>query len=405
MAVDLRFFSHSQRGHWAYAWVLSGYTTAIVGIPAALTPDQAFDVVCSRVENIIIGILCMGAITMIASPESVGPLLEKLVMATDQQLPQLLSSCLSLERDCSSLARFLAGLAANAVSIEDLRHGFVFEETGSGFSRANLGQFHLQCLRVAMASGSLNAHLRSIRHLLESSQLPYLTPALQRSQEAVLKSFGSPRHLQTCPVYERLDEALRQLLISVHADGARYRSETCDGVELFGLVKVRRLLACLRSYFETRSALFVEGHRTLPSSPAKITTPIDMAIAVKAVLRVSVTIGIASLFWIATAWPAGDTFLIWAAIACTRFVITPDPARATLAMFSGMLIAALPAYVITFYLLPAVDGFAMFALVLFPFIFLGAGIGASLGRNVEVTTAMMLLMGGWSPPMSSTMTP
>jgi hypothetical protein len=63
------FFSHSQRGHWAYAWVLSGYTTAIVGIPAALTPDQAFDVVCSRVENIIIGILCMGAITMIASPE------------------------------------------------------------------------------------------------------------------------------------------------------------------------------------------------------------------------------------------------------------------------------------------------------------------------------------------------
>jgi uncharacterized membrane protein YccC len=31
------FFSHYQRGHWAYAWVLSGYTTAIVGIPAALT--------------------------------------------------------------------------------------------------------------------------------------------------------------------------------------------------------------------------------------------------------------------------------------------------------------------------------------------------------------------------------
>ena len=29
------YFSHYQRGHWAYAWVLSGYTTAIVGVPAA----------------------------------------------------------------------------------------------------------------------------------------------------------------------------------------------------------------------------------------------------------------------------------------------------------------------------------------------------------------------------------
>src|SRR6266404_7989188 len=35
------FFSHYQRGHWAYAWVLSGYTTAIVGIQAALTPVLA----------------------------------------------------------------------------------------------------------------------------------------------------------------------------------------------------------------------------------------------------------------------------------------------------------------------------------------------------------------------------
>ena len=35
------YFSHYQRAHWAYAWVLSGYTTAIVGIPAALAPHQA----------------------------------------------------------------------------------------------------------------------------------------------------------------------------------------------------------------------------------------------------------------------------------------------------------------------------------------------------------------------------
>ena len=34
------YLSHYQRGQWAYAWILSGYTTAIVGVPAALAPNQ-----------------------------------------------------------------------------------------------------------------------------------------------------------------------------------------------------------------------------------------------------------------------------------------------------------------------------------------------------------------------------
>jgi uncharacterized membrane protein YccC len=391
------FFSHSQRGHWAYAWVLSAYTTAIVGIPAALAPDQAFDVVCSRAENIIIGILCMGTITMIASPESVRPLLERLVIAMDQKLGNLLSNCLSLQCDRPSKARLLAGLAANAVSIEDFRHGFVFEETGSGFSRANLGRFQLQCLGVAEASSSLDAHLRPIRHLLESGELPYLHEALERSRQAVVRSFHSLKHLQTSPVCQRLDEQLRQLLISARVDGLTYHCESPDSAELVGLFKLSRLLVCLTTYFETRSALFAETPQPLPSLPAKITTSIDFSVAAKAVLRVCGTIGTASLFWIATAWPAGDTFLIWATIACTQSVITPDPARATDAKLRGMLPAALPAYIITFYLLPAVDGFAMFVLVLLPFVFVGAGIGASLGRNGEVTAAMIVLMNGMEP--------
>jgi uncharacterized membrane protein YccC len=79
------YFSHYQRGQWAYAWVLSGYTTAIVGIPAALAPDQAFTIIASRAENIIIGILCMGAVSMIVFPETVSRSLVKLVPVGDER--------------------------------------------------------------------------------------------------------------------------------------------------------------------------------------------------------------------------------------------------------------------------------------------------------------------------------
>ncbi len=95
------YFSHYQRGHWAYAWVLSGYTTAIVGIPAALAPDQAFTIIASRAENVIIGVVCMGVVSLIAFPETVSRTLVKLVQATDAELSRLLSACLSLESDYS----------------------------------------------------------------------------------------------------------------------------------------------------------------------------------------------------------------------------------------------------------------------------------------------------------------
>jgi len=88
------FSSYSRRDDWAYAWVLSGYTTAIVGIPAALEPESAFQIIASRGENILIGILCMGGVDMIASPELVGDRVTNLVRSMDKDLSDLLSICL-----------------------------------------------------------------------------------------------------------------------------------------------------------------------------------------------------------------------------------------------------------------------------------------------------------------------
>jgi uncharacterized membrane protein YccC len=62
-----------------------------------------------------------------------------------------------------------------------------------------------------------------------------------------------------------------------------------------------------------------------------------------------------------------------------------------------MVIAALPAYLITFYLLPQVDGFVMLVLVLFPFLLFGVGIGTSFRRPGEVGAAMILLGSGLDP--------
>ncbi len=389
------FFSHYQRGQWAYAWVLSGFTMAIVGIPAALTPDSAFDVISSRAENIIIGILCMGMVSMIAFPESVRSLMIKQVKTTDRQLLQLLSACLSHKGDSSNLNRALRKVTANAVSIENFRHGFAFEETGTGFSRGNLGRFHLECLEVANAAVNLDTLLFSARLSLENGELPCLSGALDRSRKALMASVRRVQDGRSRAFYDRLNRELKELQTSTYFAEVRYGE--LKEVELVGIVKVRRLLQCLINYLETKSVLCTEAPATRPPLAAKIAAPIDTGAAAIAVLRVFVTVGLAALFWIGTAWPAGSTFLTWVGVVSCRFVIEPSPSRSTEALFRGMLIAAGPAYLITFYVMPRMDGFAMFVLALFPFVFLGTGIGTSLGRPIEVVAGIILLMSGLDP--------
>src|ERR1700744_508491 len=42
----------------AYAGMLSGYSAAIIGLPAALAPEQAFDIAVGRCLEIMLGIAC-----------------------------------------------------------------------------------------------------------------------------------------------------------------------------------------------------------------------------------------------------------------------------------------------------------------------------------------------------------
>jgi uncharacterized membrane protein YccC len=98
--------------------------------------------------------------------------------------------------------------------------------------------------------------------------------------------------------------------------------------ELAGVIKVRQLLYSLRDFLQARSEVFAEALPSRPRLVAKLSAPIDEGVAAVSLLRVFVAVGAASIFWFATAWPAGDTFLIWVAIGTCRFVIAPDPSKA-----------------------------------------------------------------------------
>jgi uncharacterized membrane protein YccC len=391
------YFSHYQRGYWAYAWVLSGYTTAIVGIPAALAPNQAFSVIMSRAENVVIGVVCMGAVSMIAFPETVSRSLIKLVKATDAELCRLLSACLSLKSVDSGRNDALRKLTANALSIENLSHGFAFEEIGAGFSRANLRRFLLECLEVASCASNLDVQLVAIRRLTDGGGLAHLNGALCRVREAVIASFSSSSSRKKKIEWELIDHELKELQSLAGIPKADGEAAVERVEELATLIKLRQLVSSLRSFLQTRSEVFAETKPSRPALMANLSAPIDERVAATAVLRVFIAVGVGSIFWFATAWPAGDTFLIWVAIISCRTVIAPNPAKAARASFRGMVIAAVPAYFITFYVVPVMDGFTMFVLAIFPCLFIGVGIATSLRRAGEAVAAILVFGNGMAP--------
>ena len=105
----------------------------------------------------------------------------------------------------------LRKLTANALSIENLRHGFAFEEIGAGFNRTNLRRFLLECLEVASVARNLDVQLAAIRRLMDGGGLPHLNRALCRVREVVIASCTSSSDRESSIDYELIDRELKEL--------------------------------------------------------------------------------------------------------------------------------------------------------------------------------------------------
>ncbi len=60
------------RNFRSYGFVLAGYTAALIGIPAAQHPDGAFLSALTRVAEVVLGIVCSGAVSALVFPQFAG---------------------------------------------------------------------------------------------------------------------------------------------------------------------------------------------------------------------------------------------------------------------------------------------------------------------------------------------
>jgi uncharacterized membrane protein YccC len=353
------FGSQYARNFAAYSFVLSGYTAAIVGIPAALEANDAFFIATARVTEICLGIIVAAAVNRIVFPSSLAATLWQSVAAGRQALIDYLAGMTENGR----AAKSPAPLVSKAIAIENQRASAIFENREVRDRSNSLRLLNLALLRAVVAAQSLGDHLAYLRHAGRPVEASIYDAALGASQLLKLWQAGA---INASGLRQKLREAearrslARRLFpVSSSNDVAPRRAAA--------IASLRELFAALTAYAEAYEACIssktpVPGR--IPFSPAN-----DPIAALWTGLRAALAVVLVGWFWILSAWPHGSTAVILAAVATARLATMGHAVLLAVAATLIFSLATIPAFVIVDVLLPLASGFPMFALIVGPMLF------------------------------------
>ena len=352
------FGSQYARNFAAYSFVLSGYTAAIVGIPAALEANNAFFIATARVTEICLGIIVAAAVNRIVFPSSLAATLWQSVAAGRRALIDYLA-----EMSDEGRAAKAAPLVSKAIAIENQRASAIFEDRELRDRSSALRLLNLALLRSVAAAQSLGDHLAYLRHAGRPVGASINDAVSGASQSLKLWQAGA---INASGLRQKLREAeergsLARLLFPVSS------SDDVAPRQAAAVASLRELFAALTTYVQAYETC-VSSETPVPGrilfSPAN-----DPIAALWTGLRAALAVVLVGWFWILSAWPHGSTAVILAAVATARLATMGHAVPLAVAATMIFALATVPAFVIVEVLLPLTSGFPMFALIVGPMLF------------------------------------
>ena len=357
------FASRYAQNFTAYGFVLSGYTSAIVGIPGALDPANAFYVATARVTEVGLGIAVTATVSHLVLPASLTAALGRAIAEARNGLADYAATLLK-GSDAALLRKRLIG---EALAIKSLYASAIFE---SREIRDRSGA--VQRLEAAFADvvnlGELLAWQLDGLRASERSDDSKINEAVGEAILAIADWRNTD--IDASKLGERLVRARSTLPHSEELCRDASRSDT-EVVRGFAVVaRLRAFLAAFATYAHATEAFNSDkarSWRVVDSAASK-----DPVGALWAGLRAALALALVAIFWILADWPSGPTAVILAAVVTARLAIMENAGKAAIAGTFVVAFAALPAFIIIEVLLPHAQGFEMFTLLLAPVLFLCA---------------------------------
>ncbi len=349
----------------SYAFILAGYTTALIAFPSVEVPGDIFITAVARVEEITLGIVCMTVLTELVFPERVGPMLDLRTDAWFADLSAWSRNMLAGRRPSDKRVQLIARMA----ELETLRFHALHEDpalhaTGDTFA---LLQRRMQML-LPVLSG--------IRDRLR--ELPAEWP------EPFGKILG-----QTAVQLESSGGSSDGLLALINGQIARERPSDWAGTTRRSLLGLLRELVVLWEECRRLRAALAGNTAAVPEGNMVLEHHRDHRVAAVSALGAFIAIVLTTAIWIYTAWPQGYVAAEMAAVLCCLFARLDDPAPSISSFLLWSNVAAVIAAAYLFVILPLTDDFVPLVLALAP-TYLLLGLGMATQRFLGMSLALAI---------------
>lgn len=375
----------------AYVGMLSGYSAAIIGLPAALAPEQAFDIAVARCLEIMLGIACGALMHHVVLPRRAGDALRKALQAMLPNMARWIDDALrGRQGEAKGLADRRQILSA-VVALDSLRVFSSFDTPSLRPIDIVIRQFQGKLLSLLATLMSVYDRLALLlRHRPEAAEA--LQPLLERATAHILGSASAATPEES--LRETADEiALKADLLAQLPSPQALRSDDADAF------LVRSILLRLSDVLDLwREAVSIRTHmafglRPVEGDPAPAFWPYrDVTLAVVGAVVSAVTVLAASAFWIFSAWSNGPVAVIFAGVMCAIMGGQDNPARASAMFLKMSLVGVVIAAFYLFIVLPPLDTFAALVVAVAPF-YLACGLLLSLPGGAAWAMPMIFVGG------------
>lgn len=333
------------RSAWAYAFVLAGYTVAIIALPAVNHPLLVFDQAVARCTEISLGIICATLSSALLWPMRVEQQLAGQARQAWQSGLQAASATLAGDEEGR---KSLVEILGRIVAVDSQREHAWFEgRLGRERARAirGLSQKLLILLRIA----------RSVRRQwrqLDEGEAEHLRPWLDEVRAAL----ATPDADHLMVLRQRVWQAAQDLRDSA--------------AEHYCLARLTLLLD--NAAAATHALQAVEEGKAPADLPGSLAVHRDFPLGLLFGSRSALAFLAMASFWMATAWAAAPGGLVLTCVVCSLFASRENGAQIGMSFLRGILLALPVAFFVGQILLPQWSSFAMLCLGMGIPLFFGA---------------------------------
>ena len=354
----------------AYGAMLSGYTAAIIGVPAALAPLTAFESAWARCLEITLGIGCATLMSQVVLPRRAGDVLQATLDTAMAAGRQWTADVLRGQGEAATGLADRRKLVADIVLLNSLLAHAVYDTPA--IRAAAKAIRHLQARLMMLLSVLVAIHDRlAILRGHRPDLVATFQPLLDRSAARLTAEDGGAAPAAEHARFAAEIAARRPGIPALQRDGDQLLVHTI-------LLRLEEVHALVGELWGRRARLLGDSAVEDDEAPS-FTRYRDPTLAAVGALISTMAVLATSTLWIATGWPNGSQAVIFAGVICTILASLDDPAAAATSFLTMTVYGTVVAGIYVFLVFPRIDGFAALVVVLLPF-YLPLGMFLALPR-------------------------